>query len=398
MSLRVAVRDQREFLAALRMQAARFSGEVEVVSLSIEECEKVAIGEVNGFDLVLMSTDWVPAAVARGSLMCLDGFLVNDPPEDWPDGWHPAMHKLTGVGGAVYGLPYHDGPQVLHYRADIFESPVVRERFFEEIGRELTPPDTWKEFEEVAAMLTDKEAGVWGCCFGGFADGHNNVYDFLVHLWSRGGELFDEDEGPVFDSEEGVAALEFYAGLVGKGCASAECLGMNSVQSGDFYARGSAAMMWNWSGYGTTTENPEVSKIVGLNRTALIPQGSGAKGRRVSINAYWVMAVLATSTQADEAYQFLKFLGSREMDFRATMEGVSGTRLSTWESAEIQAKFPVFLLLAEVHDGSRCLPQRAEFVEVNAILSGAVDDVLNGRWSAREALSLAANEVRKLTC
>ena len=50
----------------------------------------------------------------------------------------------------------------------------------------------------------------------GLNDGHNNVYDFLIHLWSRGGQLLDERLRPAFDSLRGQAALQFYVDLLTK--------------------------------------------------------------------------------------------------------------------------------------------------------------------------------------
>ncbi|MCE9559378.1 MAG: sugar ABC transporter substrate-binding protein [Armatimonadetes bacterium] len=388
--MRVAVRDQREFVAALTKQAGAFDGAVEVVPLRFDECREVALGHRGGFDLVLASTDWIAGGTMNGALLPLTDFVEQAKPQDWPEGWHPAMHKLTSFRGHLYGFPYHDGPQVLHYRADIVDDPSHNSQHIERFGRPLLPPTTWQEFVETAQFFTHPENDEWGCCFAGFPDGHNNVYDFLVHLWSRGGEFFSVDGEPEFNSRAGVEALEYLCAMVHTlQVASPECLQMNSVQSGDAYAQGKVAMMWNWSGYTSVTENPEVSTIVGKNRTAPMPGG-------VSINSYWVMALLATCEDAAEAYRFMRHLTSPEMDNVATLHGVSGVRLSTWNDPEIQARFPVFAHLAEVHDNSKCLPQRADYDVINRILSQAIDDALNLRVTPATALEIASQKIKGL--
>src|SRR5581483_7515567 len=73
------------------------------------------------YDLWLAVTDWLPEIMRDGLLLPLDDFLAASPPLDWPHGWPDSLRRLqTDAQGRVYGLPYHDGPEVLMYRADLF--------------------------------------------------------------------------------------------------------------------------------------------------------------------------------------------------------------------------------------------------------------------------------------
>lgn len=58
--------------------------------------------------------------------------------------WNDQMLLYTMDGDRHY----------MKYRADIFDNPEMQARFEEETGRALTPPATWEEYNEVAAVFS----------------------------------------------------------------------------------------------------------------------------------------------------------------------------------------------------------------------------------------------------
>lgn len=389
-TLRLAVRDFDAFERAFDAQISAFEAlnpdlRVERHSFSIEEQYErfVRRGDDGGFDLFLSVTDWLPEGVAKGRFESLHEYLESDPPEDWPSGWSPAMLGLPSSSGRFYGVPWHDGPEVFHYRSDLFEDARERSEFLRRYGRELTVPTTWAEFVDVAKYFT--RPGLWGCCVGARPDGHNNVYDFLIHLWSRGGALL-EDRKAAFNSKAGWDALSFYSGLIHEErVAPQNCLDMNSLDSGFFYASGQAAMMWNWSGFAATAEMPG-SKIAGLNRCAPIPGG-------VSLNIFWTLCMLSSSVHKGAAYRFIKHVMSPYMDKVTSMCGANGVRLSTWRDPEVLAKFPYYSLLEQVHRNTRTLPPIPEYPAINESLNRAIERVTHKRETPQASLAIAEREV-----
>ena len=99
------------------------------------------------------------------------------------------MHQFDDI---VLGLPYHDGPECLIYRTDLFEDPDEQARYLAQHGQPLNVPRTWDEFQQVARFFQRPETDLYGTVFAAYPDGHNTVYDFCLQLWTRGGELFDE--------------------------------------------------------------------------------------------------------------------------------------------------------------------------------------------------------------
>jgi multiple sugar transport system substrate-binding protein len=233
-----------------------------IVPIDPEKLYEVLIKERGAlsaeWDVVLVLTDWLPELMKIGALARLNDFLAHNPPVDWPHGWSPSLLELQrNRDGGVFALPYHDGPEMFMYRADLFESPAEKAAFANQYGYPLQPPETWSQFRDVAKFFTRPEQGLYGAMIAGLNDGHNNVYDFFLHLWSRGGQLFDEAWRPAFNDAIGREALQFYADLIltDRVCPP-NTLSYDSVASGVAYAAGEAAMMWNWCGFSAVAELP----------------------------------------------------------------------------------------------------------------------------------------------
>lgn len=403
--LKLIFREFEGFERAFSKQAAAFSAQHPHIGVSREFTEvhslykKMVAGagsKTPEYDLFLCVTDWLPELIASGGLTRLNEFLAADPPEGWPDAWSPSMRGLqTGPDGSIYGLAYHDGPEVFHYRTDLFESPGEQAAFFKRYGYELGPPKTWSQFLDVARFFTRPADGLWGTAVAYYPDAHNNVYDFLIHLWSRGGLLFDHHWQPAFHDAIGREALRFYVDLLHEHKVVSEaCLGLDSVQCGHYYAQGHAAMMWNWCGFATVAQAPEFSRIVGKNRCTIVPRGDGPRGEHTSLNIYWVLAIPAGSRNKDAAYAFIKHAAGAAMDKVTAMEGGSGTRLSTWGDPKVQARFPYYGIIEEVHQNVKSPPPIPESTPIIEILNEMVDDAVKQRKTVPQALDEAAEKVR----
>ena len=77
---------------------------------------------------------------------------------------------------------------------------------FEEAGLDPeAPPRTWEEFVDAAAQLTGQNRYGYAADFGNIDGAYQN---FLRTLLLNGGEMYDDQQNPVFNSQEGVDALD----------------------------------------------------------------------------------------------------------------------------------------------------------------------------------------------
>ena len=349
------------------------------------------------YDIMLVLTDWLPDLQHRGGLCDLRPFIATEPPQDWPQGWSASLLELQrGANGQIYGLPYHDGPEMFHYRADLFASPHEQAAFQAQHGRALRVPETWEEFREVAQFFTRPAEGLYGAVIAGLNDGHNNVYDFFIHLWSRGGRLFDDQLNPVFNDATGQAALQFYVdSLTSMGITSPQALSYDSVAAGVAYAAGEGAMMLNWAGFMSVAQLPP-SQIIGKTRCTTIPRGDAPGGRHASLNVYWVLGICAGSRHPELAYQFLRETASPAMDKITSLAGGSGVRKSTWDDPEIRAQFQYYEVMEQVHTGIDTLPALPQYPALNEVFSRMTWAAVCGHKSVAQALDDAANECRSI--
>ncbi len=312
-------------------------------------------------DVLMLITDWLPSLIASGRILPLD--FSTAAPQGWPDAWAPALRELqTGPDGRVYGVAYHDGPMLFLYRTDLYESATERAGFQERFGYPLAPPTDWAQFRDQALWFDRPEQGLRGTVQAGYPDEHNNVYDFLTHLWSRGGELITPDGGSGLDSPAASAAVDYLQGLwhvdqVVDPAAAA----WDSVTSGVHFAAGEAAMMVNWAGFATMSADP-ASPTHGLVGCAPVPGGA-------TMNAYWVLAVPAGARDPQASLDLIRRLTTHDMDVRTALAGGSATRRDSWADPRVRALAPYYTVLEDAHQNSRSVPVDPRWPRIAAVLN-----------------------------
>jgi multiple sugar transport system substrate-binding protein len=126
---RVAVRRFGPFESGVAKQWEAFEADArtclqfELVPMDFDALFEATVGRKYelGLDAALINTDWVATARRRNALMDLSDLILRDPPKGYPEDWAPSMLRLQSIDGLILGLPYHDGPECLVYRTDLFE-------------------------------------------------------------------------------------------------------------------------------------------------------------------------------------------------------------------------------------------------------------------------------------
>jgi multiple sugar transport system substrate-binding protein len=106
------------------------------------------------------------------------------------------------------------------------------------------------------------------------------------------------------------------------------------------------------------------------------------------------MTVTSGCRDKAAAWEFMKHISQPHCDKVTSMVGANGTRLSTWRDPEVQAKYPHYKIIEEVHGQTLTLPAIPEYNLVNDCISGAVDAVLHRGLDPAEMLQAAADAAR----
>jgi multiple sugar transport system substrate-binding protein len=126
---------------------------------------------------------------------------------------------------------------------------------------------------------------MYGTLFALYPDGHNNIFDFALQVWSRGGTLTDERNNILLYSHESVEAMKFYRDLVNSPFIHPNSRDLESIGASWTFARGEVAMMVNWFGFATMCETVEGSRVKGNVDICAVPH-SAECSEQVSLNVY----------------------------------------------------------------------------------------------------------------
>lgn len=379
--IRIAVRKFDPFETTLQKLWDAFclknniQAEAEMIPLELHDLYEQTIaqkGLQNGkWDIAHLNTDWVFDAANEKAILDLNPFIKQNPPQNYPDGWHNSLLHLQQINNGTYGLPFHDGPECLIFRKDLFENSIEKENFEKHFGYELQPPKTWEEFVQIATFFNRPEENLYGCVFANFPDGHNMVFDFCLQLWTRGGTLVDNQNKININTSSAVEALDFYRSVVNnKNAVHPKSKVFGSVEAGMAFAEGQAAMAINWFGFASMCEVIEESKVKGKVDIAELPFDKSHK--TASLNIYWLYTIGSGSKHQKLAYDFLQFAISPENDKLLTIEGGIGCRKSTWNDPEINKIIPFYRKLEMLHENALTLPQTPIWPKVAELIDQMV--------------------------
>ncbi len=399
--LRIAVREFSDFENALAEEIELYRQhhpevEFEAIPFDLhtlhgEMFEKDGLRS-GTWDIGYISTDWLAEAVDTGAVEELTPYLQQEPVADWPEGWSQSIVEPLMFGGKLYTLPWHDGPECLIYRRDLFENAGEQEKFRNQYGYELEPPKTWKQFSDVARFFTRPAENLYGTLFAAFPDGHNTLYDFALQLWSRGGEFEDKDGNAVLDTPEAIAALDFYRNTVRD---TSMCYPgaetFDSTRSGDVVLSGAIAMMVNWFGFAARCDRPG-SPLRGKIAIAPIPADEGKPA--ASLSVFWTLGIGTGSRNKQAAYDFMHFLTQPEMDLGIVKHGTVGVRLSTWRNTEVQKEIQAYAKIEEISLGARRLPRSRSLPAFAEILNDVAMEALNTTEPSAEILARGQQRIK----
>jgi multiple sugar transport system substrate-binding protein len=400
-TLRILHRNYTDFSSALEEEARLFEAQypgvqVQLIPIGINELHGEALRtgglRAGRYDLALLVTDWLAEGIASGAFEDLNPWQRRLPIPDWPEGWARSLVRPVVPGEVWTALPWHDGPECLVYRSDLFADPARQAEFRAQFGRELEAPATWEEFEQTARFFTDAAAHLYGTAFAAFPDGHNTLYDFALQVWSRGGELVDDAGTPLVSSGEAGAGLDFYRRIVND---PALCHPLSpkldSTQSGDLFLEGEVAMMANWFGFAARASR-KGSTLAGKVAIAPIPSGNGVPA--VSLSVFWALAMGSGSRMKDLAWEFLRFVARPERDLGIVRHGPVGVRLSTWRNPALRAQIPVYQEIERISLGARQLPAGPHMAAFASIVDGVITRALTTRDATPVILEDAQRELK----
>lgn len=243
-----------------------------------------AIASGNGPDLFRFHAAWVP--MLKNELAPLPSAVISS--SEYQQTFYPVASEQLQINGTPVGIPLMYEGLELFYNVDIFNTAVVQ------------PPTTWSETQELAKRLTVSEGGVVrraGIAMGN-ATNVEHFSDIVALLMLQNGADFTKPNSP-----ETRDALLFYTKFM-RDSVWSDSLPNSSVA----FARGDVAMIFapSWRAHEIKQMNPTLNFA-----TVTVPQLSADD--KVAWANYWAEGVSVKGKHQKEAWQFLKYLSSKEV-------------------------------------------------------------------------------------
>ncbi len=128
--------------------------------------------------------------------------LLDYYPEDYDfEDFDSGRRTTATYDDKVWFAPIQGGGDLLIYRTDLLEAAGVE------------PPKTLDELIAAVETLHDPDNGIYGIALRGQRGSGSNVWRWMPYFKGMGGEWFNEDGTPAFNSEAGVKATETYLKL-----------------------------------------------------------------------------------------------------------------------------------------------------------------------------------------
>jgi multiple sugar transport system substrate-binding protein len=370
-----------ELLPAFEQQTG-YQLQVDVRLPHVELNERMAndLGAEPGcYDLISTHTKYSPSQAEH--LMPLDEFFSPDELNDFV----PRVLDLCRIAGRLMQLPRNLDARLLFYRADL-----------------ISAPQTWEEAE--AQMVRHKRDDFYGFAFPGR---HSGLFGtFYELLGMAGGDLFDDDLQPIFNSEAGEWALSFLYRLHTVERVTPPDLIENWYydELSERFRRGDVLMLGEWPGFYGLYQKRETCQVFDQFDVAVYP--AGPAGLRRSYAGGHSFAIPKAARDPAGGLALAKYLTGPEAQWHeVSLGGHTPVRQSVFE--KMQANFSregaierdakrMAALEETITHYAMIPPKFAKYPLVEDILWAGVQEAITGKLTPREALLFMERKVHEV--
>ncbi|BCX02679.1 MAG: ABC transporter substrate-binding protein [Candidatus Roseilinea sp.] len=267
------------------------------------------------YDVLNFAPTWLADLADGGVLEPLDAYIEQHMDKNDLSDLHPTYAKYQQWKGKTYGL-WDDGDVfVMYYRRDWFEDAKNKGDFKAKYNRELAPPKTWQEWDEVCSFFTErgKANNEYGCAIQRTAG--NTYLWFYEQFRSNGGRFFDADMKAAINSDIGVKTLTDMVNANKHMPPGIEKWGFVEVLQAWMDGKLGMIITWppigRWSeGYGLESKQLEwvpKTNVAGKVGYAVSPGGHS------ELAVGFMLGVSSNSKNKEAAYAFIQWLTSPEV-------------------------------------------------------------------------------------
>ncbi len=335
------------------------------------------------YDAVMVDVIWPDEFIKAGYL--LD--VTNRVTPEMKSGMFPAAWNGVTRNDKIYGMPWLMDVKYFMYNKDMLSKAGFS-----------NPPATWEEL--VAQAQTIKQKGIaefpiiWS-----WNQKEGVVCDFTSLLFGNGGAFLDASGKPVFNNEKGVQVLTWMKQTIDDGVTNPNSVAADEAAVEADFLAGKSAFAANWLSQYSDSNDSTKSQIVGQAAFSPMPvfkAGADAGIKSSSVDGSSSFAVIATSPYADQAWKFLTYLTSNEVQIKYSKEQLpvwqqdyEGDAMTALLAATSTNPITVPAFLGQFPYANE-RPTVAYYNEGSAALQLAIQEALTGVKTPQAALDEAA--------
>jgi multiple sugar transport system substrate-binding protein len=344
------------------------------------------VGGSDDFDVVTAMDAWIPPLVDR-YLAPIDADLSKRGIDlaRYPTPFTASGKFPTGL----YGLPVRCHIQLLWYRKDLFDKAG------------LQPPTTWDEMVAAGKTVQEQNPEIAGITIPyGPKDGQNLMvwYNFL---WGAGGDIFDADMKPIFNSPEGIKATTDFTDIILKHkITPAGAASFNEADSTTFFFQGKAAMVPVWWHVYNRLSLPDAG--VKRDQVGFVPLPSYPGKGSTTYTNNWIYGINGLTKKRDAAVEFLDYITSPEIEKSILVDPNENDVVCVhWQNLrdpEVNARFTGMHAIAAkaLETTTKAIPNIPQFLPIIDALAVEMSSIVTGGASVEEALNNAARQAERI--
>lgn len=241
-----------------------------------------------GYDVVVIDAPWTAKFAKAGFVKDVSDKLKSEEESDIFTG---AIDSVS-YDGKLYGMPWLNDTKFLFYNKEILEKAGIQ-----------NPPTNFEELEAQAKIIQDKKLVPYPIVWS-WSQAEALVCDFTAITSSFGGKMIDDSGKPTLNDPKNVKALTFMTETLNEKLTDPKSTEYLEEDVRGVFSSGKSAFALNWTYMFNMANDEKESSIAGKVGIAPIP---------MSVNGGMGLSVTSGSKHADEAWKYIQYLSSKEV-------------------------------------------------------------------------------------
>lgn len=347
------------------------------------------VARTSPWDAVFVIPDVISPFASRGWFHDLSDRVINSKVLSGDYTLVEAASRSGYYNGKCVAVPVHIGCTLMMWNKKLMQE---RDLDPEAPAKWHSTKNSYEQFVEYAKKMTFEQGGTQ---YYGYVDnwaGENVLFFFIPLVQMHGGQLMDEDERPLMNSEAGVEALAKMVDLLH----THKCIDPASLtyawvfDCAPGFLNGTRGILITWPFMANEANKGDKSSIKG--QVGCAPNFAVETSASIDSSEYFAIPVFAENVE--EAWRWIELITSYEVQKEiGTTTGWFPIYEEVLSDPEVVANNPIAPILRQAYQYPAMNYRTPNFAEWATILANCIHDALAKRAKPKDALDDAVKKI-----